>query len=113
MKAGGLESADWAFRNKEFNEYGIQVATKDGLHTYIQDELEDKHEDYRSITNVEWCKILSTTEANNNSKRAAAHTKRLATYKAALVNSDRNNSIRVPCKNKVMTGVLISHKQHG
>ena len=52
-------------------------------------------------------------EVKDNSKRDAAQIKRLETSKAAPVNSDSDDSIRVPCKKKVRNGVLPSHKQHG
>ena len=53
IKGRGFNSADQAFRVKEFNKYVIQVATKDGLPTSIQVDLEDKHEDYFPIYHEE------------------------------------------------------------
>ena len=49
----------------------------------------------------------------NNSKMAASQIKRLTTYKAMLINSDSYNSIGVPRKKKMRTGVLPSRKQEG
>ena len=51
-------------------------------------------------------------EVKDNTKMSAAHIKRLATYKAAPVNSDSKKPVRVPHKDKARTGVLPSHKQH-
>ena len=62
--------------------------------------MEDKHEDYHTITHEEWCYLLYTTEVKGNKKRAAAYIKRLSTYKAAPINYDINNSVKVPLKNK-------------
>ena len=44
-------------------------------------------------------------------KRAAAQIKKLATSKAALVNSDRNMSVKVPHKEKASICVLLVRKQ--
>ena len=49
MTGVSFESASWDIRDKEFSENDIRVATKGRLPTYIQDELGDNHEEYRSI----------------------------------------------------------------
>ena len=47
----------------------------------------------------------------DNRKRAASQIKRLVTSKADTVNSYSDESVRVPRKKNVRTGVLPSHKQ--
>ena len=75
--------------------------------------MEDKHEDYCSIPHEYWYEILFDVEVTDNRKRSAAQIKRLETSKATPVNSDSNDSIKVPCKKKFSTGVLPSLRQHG
>ena len=36
------------------------LKTRRRLSTYMQDELEDKDKDYRSVPHEEWCDILYT-----------------------------------------------------
>ena len=50
MKVVGFKEASWNISDKELNEGVIRVSTKDRLLVYMQDELEDDHEDYSSIT---------------------------------------------------------------
>ena len=76
----------------------------------MQDDLEDNHEEYRSILHEYCCDLLSTIEFKDNSQRAATQVKRLATSIAALVSSDSNESVRVPRKKRVRTGVLPNRK---
>ena len=112
-KGGEYDQADWNVCNKELSEDEIFIATKDGLPKYIQDELEDKREDYHSIPYKEWCDLLSTTEVKDKRKIAADQIKSIVTYKAQRGNSDRNDSVKVLRKKKVSTGVLTDRKQKG
>ena len=50
-------------------------------------------------------------EVKENMKRAEDQIKRLATLKEAPVDSDRNESVRVPRKKRESTGVILSRKQ--
>ena len=79
----------------------------------MKDVLEDNHGDYCSIPHEEWCDLLSTMEVKDNKKRAADQIKRLATSKAAPINSKRDGYTRVPRKKKARAGVLPIRKQHG
>ena len=45
-------------------------------------------------------------EVKDNREISTAQIKRLAAYKSAPVNSDRDASVRVSCKNKSRAGVL-------
>ena len=78
----------------------------------MQDELEDKQEDYCSLDHDDWCDIMSTIKVKDNRKRAATQINRIATSKAAYY-SDSDESIRVPRKKKANTGVINNHKQEG
>ena len=49
LKGGDYNQADWAVREKEWSEYEIRVETKDWVPTSIQDEMEDKDKEYRSL----------------------------------------------------------------
>ena len=42
MRGLGSKEDSWDIRDKEFNEYVIKVATKDGLPIPTKDELEEK-----------------------------------------------------------------------
>ena len=75
-------------------------------------ELEDKHDNYRSIPHEKWCDLLSITEVKDNRKRATDQIKRLVTSNAELVNYGSNDCIRVMRKNKARTGVLPRRKQN-
>ena len=48
------------------------LKTRGRLSTYMQDELEDKDKDYRSVPHEEWCDILYTMQAKDNRKRDMA-----------------------------------------
>ena len=50
MKWVGFKEDGWDIRGKEFNKDIIQVSTKYGILTYMQDESEDNQEDHRLIT---------------------------------------------------------------
>ena len=57
------------------------------------------------------CGLIYTVEVKDNSKRAAAQIKRLATSKAEPFNYDRNVSVKIPRKNKARTSFLLARKQ--
>ena len=59
MKGGEFEQADWNVRDKEWNEDVISVATKYRLPISMNNELEDKHEDYSSTPHEEGCDLWS------------------------------------------------------
>ena len=46
-------------RNQEFTEGEVQLAIKDGLPKYMQDEMDDHPEDYSYLTYQYWCDLLS------------------------------------------------------
>ena len=75
----------------------------------MQDELEDKREEYLSIPHRELCDLMSTMKVKYNSKMDAACINSLATSKEGSINSDRNVSIRLRCNKKVNTGTLSRH----
>ena len=52
----------------------------------MQDELDEKNQDYRSVTHEEWCDLLSTMEFKDNRVRAEAQINKLAAYKEAPSN---------------------------
>ena len=79
----------------------------------MQDELEDKHEDYCYTLHKEWYDLLSTMEVKDNRKMAAAHIKSLSPSKESHINYDIGNSVKMPRRKKARTGVLPIHKQHG
>ena len=90
MKGVGFKEDSWEVRNKGFSKDVIWVATKEGIPLSMQDELEDTHEEYLSITHEYLCDFLSTIEVKDNSKSSVSQIKRLTTSKAAPVNSDSN-----------------------
>ena len=90
MKVREYNQANWSVHEKQSYENDIHVETRYVLPTSIQDEINDKIQEYFSITHKEWCDLLSTVEAKDNRKRAAAQIKRLAAYKAEPENSDSN-----------------------
>ena len=49
MKGGEYDKSYWAIQDKELSEYDICVATKYGLPTSMQDEMEDKYKVYISF----------------------------------------------------------------
>ena len=78
----------------------------------MKDELDDKGKDYCSIPHEENFHLLSTMEAKDNRKRAAAQIKILAASKSAPANYDRDTSSRMTRNNKSRTDVLpdLRHK---
>ena len=78
----------------------------------MQDELEGNQEDFHSLDHEDWCDLLSTIEVKDNRKRSATQIKRLASSKLAY-NSESDESIRVPHKKRLRTGVLPNRKQKG
>ena len=89
------------------------VATKDGLPTSMQDEIEDKDKDYHSFPHKEWCDLLSTMEAKDNRKRTTDQIKILAASKAVPANYFSNVSAKVTLKNKASTCAIHTRKQQG
>ena len=75
----------------------------------MRDELDDHPEDYCSLTYEDWCDLLSKIEVKNEMKRAAVHTKNIASARAASI-SDSDKSVRIPMRKKYKTGVLRSKK---
>ena len=73
----------------------------------MKDELEDNQEDYRSLVHEYWCDLLSTIEVKDNRKRAVTQINMIATSKLAC-HYDSNEFIRVPCKKRARTGVIIN-----
>ena len=71
MKGKSAEAANWNVRNQEFMVSGIRLAIKDGLPSYMNDELEEHQEDHFSLTYEEWCDLLSTIEVKAKRKREA------------------------------------------
>ena len=59
MKGGGYEAANWKLCDKEFSVHDIRVVVKDGLPSFIQDDLEDNNEDYLSLAHEDWCDLMS------------------------------------------------------
>ena len=76
----------------------------------MQDELENNQNYYHSLAHEYWCGLLSTIKVKGNSKIAANQVKRLTTSRAES-NSNIDESIRVPLKKRVRTGVIPSHKK--
>ena len=72
----------------------------------MRDELDDHPEDYRSLTYEYLCDLLSTIEVKDESKRAAAHIKKIASARAESL-SDSDKSVIIPSSK---TGVLSSNK---
>ena len=52
-KGVGYEEDSWEIRDKYFNKDVISVTTKDGIPTFMQDDLDDNQENYSSITHEE------------------------------------------------------------
>ena len=57
-----------------------------------------------------WCDLLYTIEVKDNKKMEATQIKRLAASKATY-HYNRNESIRVPCKKRLSTGVIPNCKK--
>ena len=49
----------------------------------MQDELEDKQEDYRYLNHEDWCKLLYKIEVKDNRKRAATQIKNIISSRTA------------------------------
>ena len=85
----------------------IRIAIKDGLPSFMQDELEDQPEDYSSFNYEDWCDLLSTIDVKDESKRAAAQINKIDFSRSASL-SDINKFVRIPRKNNPRNGVLRS-----
>ena len=105
------DQANWRVRNIDFTEDYIHVSTKDGLPTFIQDEIYDKDADFCYLPHKKWCGLLSTLYAKDNRKRAADKINILSRQKVLVVYFDIDAIPKVLCKNKYSTGVLPSQKQ--
>ena len=49
----------------------ICVAIKDGIPTYMQDELDDNQEDHQSLAHEYWCDLLSTIQVKDYRKMSS------------------------------------------
>ena len=73
--------------------------------------MDDRQEDYHSLTHEGWCYLLSTIEVKEDRKRSATQIKKIASARAASI-SDSDGSVR-PLRNKkaiIGAGVLRSNK---
>ena len=70
MKGESYEAANWKFCNQAFTVSEIRVTIKDGLPSYMQDELDDHQEEYQSLTHEYLCDLLSTIKVKDDRKRA-------------------------------------------
>ena len=93
------------------SEHEIHVATRDGLPTSMQDELEENRYDYLSVPHKDWCELLSTIVVKYNRKISVAQIKMFAASKAAPANSDIDMSASVTRKKNSRTGVLLDRNQ--
>ena len=75
----------------------------------MRDELDDHTEDYRSLTYADWCDLLSIIKVKYERKRAAVHTKKIASAREASL-SDSNKYVRILRRRKAKTGFLRSNK---
>ena len=105
MKGKSYEADNWKICGQEFSVNDILVAIKDRPPSFIQDKLEDNQEDYFSLTNEDWCDLLSTIKVKDNRKREATQFKNIASDRVAY-NSDRDGYVRVTRKKKEIIGVL-------
>ena len=87
----------------------VRLAIKDGLPSYIQDELEEHPEVYCSLTYEYWCDLLPKIEVKDEMKRAASQIKNMASARAASIYYS-DESVSIPRKRKSRTGVLRSNK---
>ena len=68
----------------------------------MRDEVEKKFQEYRYLQHEEWCDLLSTLEANYESKRASELIKKQSSFSFKVVRetSDSEDIHRVPHKKK-------------
>ena len=109
MKGESVEAANWVIRNQYLTAGKVWREIKDGLPKYIQDELEDHPEDYRSLTYEYWCDILPTIKGKDENKSAAAQTKNIDSARAAYLSGVEYSS-KIQRKKKSRTGILWSNK---
>ena len=83
MKDREYNAEDCYIRDKELSENEICVATRDGLPSSTQYELDNKDKYYHSVTHKKWCDLLSIMDEKDNRKRAGDKIKILVAYKAA------------------------------
>ena len=110
MKDKRYESVIWGIHNKVLSENEIYIAIKDGLPSFMKDELKDNQEDYLSPDHEYWCDILSTIVVKDYRKRYVTQINMLVTSRDAS-NDDCDESVRFPRKKRVRTSVIPSHKQ--
>ena len=75
-------------------------------------ELENNQEEDCSLSYDNWWYLLSAIKFKDNSKRSVTHIKRLEISRTAS-NSESNESISIPRKKRLKTGVIISRKHQG
>ena len=109
MKYKKAESVNWIVRNQEFTTGEVRLAIKGKLHKSMHRELDNHPEDYCYFTYENWCDLMSKIKVKDERKKSAAHIKKTASTRAASI-SDRKESVRIPRKKKVGTGVLSSNK---
>ena len=77
----------------------------------MQDELDDHQEEYSSLTNKDWCDLLSTIKVKCDRKIAAIYINKIASDRSAsLSESDKYVRILRNEKARLGTGVLCSNK---
>ena len=109
MKINNYKADNWKSRDQELYVNEIRFAIKDGLPSYMQDELEDNQEEYYSLTHEDWCDLLSTIEVKDNRKRESTDIKKIGYARAASL-SNSKGSFRILRKNKARTGFLQLNK---
>ena len=110
-KGDMVDQAKWRVQYCDFTEYEICVATKDSVPTSMQDDMENKDAGFCYLPHKEWCDILSSLEAKDNIKRAAAPMNIIANHKILVVHSDSDAIPKVPRKKKSMIDMLLACKQ--
>ena len=109
IKGESAETANWTVRNQEFTASEIRLATKDGIPSSMQDELEDYPEDYCSLTYEDWCDLLSKIKVKEKRKRSVTQIKKIASARSATL-SESDKSVSITSKKKARTGILRSKK---
>ena len=100
---------NWNVRNEEFTISDIRIYIKERLPKYMEDELDDHPNNYRSLIYEDWCDLLSTIKIKYEGKRAAVQMKNIASARADSL-SESDKSVRILRKKRVKTGVLCSKK---
>ena len=100
---------NWSACNEEFTISDLRLAIKYRLTKFIRDELDDRTEDYCSITYEDWCELLSTIDVKYERKRSVVHINKMASTRSAY-KYDSDYSASIPRRRKAKTGVLRSNK---